>query len=161
LNHIHKKILIWDLDDTIFHPPSTHTELDTNIHCYDHVIELLEDTSFEHILVTAYTYGSEDIQNKKIDMLQIRHLFKEIHMCKEKEDKKNIFVDTITKSNASQEHIYVLGDRHDGELAYGKTLGIKTICVALPNGKYLDASKYSEYDYIVSKEEDFLKVRDL
>jgi uncharacterized cofD-like protein len=161
LNHIHKKVLIWDLDDTIFSTHSKNAESENQISCYAHVKEVLEDSTFEHVLVTAYTYGSSEIQNRKIDTLGIRHYFTHTYICKESKEKEEIFEDIVKKSNARNAQIHVIGDRHDAELLYAKKLGLKTVCVGIENGKYLNKEKHSEYDYVIDTESAFLNLLQL
>ncbi|MEN9852131.1 MAG: hypothetical protein RI996_74 [Candidatus Parcubacteria bacterium] len=163
LNHIYKKVFIWDLDDTIFQSSTSIDIIKNNseIFCYNNVKEVLESTHFEHILVTAYTYGSVELQNRKIDSLGIRHYFKDIYVCTNTEEKEQIFARIIKESNASNAHIYVIGDRHDAELLYSKKLGLKTVCVGIENGKYLNKEKHTEYDYVVDTDSDFLKLLQL
>ena len=86
-----KKLLIFDLDDTLYARygvvADDYSGME-NIAPYSGVIELLNDQEFSKILVTK---GETHIQNKKIDLLAIRQFFSRIFICKT-DLKKKIFL---------------------------------------------------------------------
>ncbi len=126
-----KKVIIFDLDDTLF--DSTNQPIDTGgnwlIKLFDGMGSILESNDFINILVTR---GFQYRQNRKIDVLGIRKYFEEIHVVDSDVHKHEKFV-RINKDFQDRE-IIVIGNRIDCEIRYANQLGLKTIHIK--HGKY-------------------------
>ncbi len=139
------KYLIFDLDDTLY---STQDRLDDvtpnyeTMRLFPGVLEVLNLDNVTNILVTQ---GDADIQNKKIDILGIRKYFTEIHVVPKPEDKERIFKDILKHhSITNTQDVYVIGDRRDIDIRYGKMLGCKTVLVE--GWKYKDIKPKDKYE---------------
>lgn len=126
-----KKIIIFDLDDTLF--DSTGQPEDTGdvweIELFDGFRAILESQDYVHILVTR---GAIQRQNRKIDSLGIRKYFTDIYVVDSDTDKYVSFVDI--KNTFPESEIIVIGNRIDCEIRYGNLLGMKTAYIK--HGKY-------------------------
>ncbi len=124
------KVLIFDLDDTLFDSSGQQKingELDIKV--FDNTYDVLSLKNFKHILVTR---GNPELQNKKIDLLKIRDFFADIYICDTDEGKyeclKKIY-QTHTPPDS-----YVIGNRIDCEIRYGNMHDAPTIHYL--HGKY-------------------------
>ncbi|MEK6969771.1 MAG: HAD hydrolase-like protein [Nanoarchaeota archaeon] len=126
-------LIIFDLDDTLFlRLPDNYTEEDLNsIKLYSGVRGLLVRNDYKKFLVSK---GNPDFQYKKLAVLNITDLFDQIFICPTSEEKQKIF--KKISLDFPNELIWVIGDRIDSEIRYGKELGFKT--VLLQRGKYKD-----------------------
>lgn len=136
-----KKVLVFDLDDTIFSRlPDNFSEDDLRtLSPFRTVYSLLLNENFIKVLVTK---GDLFLQSKKINNLGIKDLFESIFVVKENEGKKFCFQKII--SQFPKNKIFVIGDRIDSEIRYGNELGLTTI--RLKQGKYKDLKASSEFE---------------
>lgn len=78
------------------------------------------------------TTGFTKMQNSKIDNLNIREDFKEIHIVDPQLSnltKKDIFLDIINRHNFNITEILVIGDDINSEIKAAKTLGIDVVLI--------------------------------
>ena len=129
------KLLLFDLDDTIFDSTNQPKEEDGvwPIKVFDGLTPILESNEYEKILVTTQDPAlGEAFPKKKIDTLGIRHYFSEIYIVSDNEHKMDHFKQIIEEHK--DQEIIVIGNRIDSEIRYGNMLGLKTIFVKF--GKY-------------------------
>lgn len=129
-------LYIFDLDDTLYDTSKRLDDVTPNfcdMKLYGDAKNFLETSKDEKILVT---YGKRDIQERKIDTLNIRGYFSEIIISETSEDKLNCFNNILKKRRTiGAKDIFVVGDRIDSEIKYGNMLGMTTIY--LKRGKYM------------------------
>jgi FMN phosphatase YigB (HAD superfamily) len=130
------KLYIFDLDGTI--ADTDHVKLDySNIRetrFYEGADTVLARLSGMKVLVTR---GDLEIQRKKIELLDLKWLFSEIIICPTDEDKKWHFEHIFEKEKIAPHkgaEVWVIGNRPDEEIRFGKELGWKT--VRLLQGKH-------------------------
>ncbi len=121
-------LIIFDLDDTLYdrtgQVPDNYSEEDIRrITLFPGVKEFLQSFSGKKILVT--NESNLGLQNKKIDALGIRSYFNDILICHSAAEKKECF--SNLQRQFPQEEVWVVGDRVDLEIKYGKELGMKTV----------------------------------
>lgn len=148
--------IIFDLDDTIFDSSGRDkSEGDlAKIKPFDGVHEIIPKIQNKKILVTS---GEEKYQNQKIDVLNIRHLFDEIHICPKYEDKLNVFRQIV--NNLDPRKVIVIGDKINCEIRYAKMLGLKT--VQLKHGRHANLEPVDEFeipDHVIHK---FDQIKDI
>lgn len=126
-------LIIFDLDDTLFlRLPDDYTGEDLNsIKLYSGARKLLARNDCKKILVSK---GDPDFQYKKLAVLNLTDLFDQIFICSTSAEKQKIFKQISL--DFPNEPTWVIGDRIDSEIRYGKELGFKTIL--LNRGKYKD-----------------------
>ncbi len=154
------KIVIFDLDDTLFDRwgqlDETYKNL-PNIQLFPDTIPVLKSIKFPKILVT---FGDSAIQKKKIDILGIQHYFTEIYIFNSLEEKKEYFQCLMKKYYIkTPKNVFVVGDRLDSEIRFGKELGFVTI--RLLHGKYKDLKPKDVFelpDYTIEKISDVLRI---
>lgn len=123
------KVVVFDLDDTLY---DTSGRLDdvtpnfTTMKLADDAHDLLEKIKYKKILLT---HGDTDIQNKKIDTLNIRNLFDEIIIVATNAEKLPVF-EKIKKEFKDPKDVAVVGDRCDSEIRFGNMQGFVTILVS-------------------------------
>ena len=138
------KILIFDLDDTLF---DTSSQLDEtyknlpNIRPFPETEEVLKQNNFKKVLVSR---GNPQIQEEKINVLNIKQFFDDIVWCRKDEDKLSCFRSIINKYKANKQDIYVIGNRIDSEIRYGKMLGLRTI--HFMHGKYASLKPQNRFE---------------
>jgi FMN phosphatase YigB (HAD superfamily) len=123
------KAIIFDLDDTLYSTanrlPGENAPNFDDMKLYDNVRMILEAIKSKKILLT---HGVADIQNKKIDTLNIRNLFDEIIVVPAFTDKQAI-LDKIKKEFSGIDEVAVVGDRRDAEIRFGNEQGFTTILI--------------------------------
>jgi len=142
------KLVIFDLDDTLF---DTTGQLgnDLSMEKLDQItplpgaIEMLEKLKAVKVLVTRTSRGVER-QEKKIDVLGIRKFFDKIIMTADDDSKRGAFEIIINSANLPLKDIFVVGNRIDAEVRYGKELGLKTILIK--RGKYENLKPKDDYE---------------
>ena len=139
-------VLIFDLDDTLYQKHGVVADDYSgieNIKLYPGAKELLAQlkTKFKLVLVTK---GDAVIQNKKIDLLQIRKQFNQILICSLPEEKKTCFLSIKRKFSKYKYKYVVIGDKLGEEIRYGNEL--KMITIRLQKGKYGQESPQKEYE---------------
>lgn len=126
------KLLIFDLDDTLYQRfgvvGDDYSGLE-NIRMYLGAYDFLRKGDFKKVLVSM---GESAIQIKKLELLGIKNLFDLVLICSTSEEKKNCF-ERVQKRFPDYD-LWVVGDRVDSEIRYGKALEMKT--VLLRRGKY-------------------------
>ena len=136
-----QKILVFDLDDTLFDSTNQPVEKDGawNLRFFSEFLPVLSNT--EHICILV-TKGDEEFQNKKINNLQIRDFFKEIHITVTDEEKHTVF-EMLCKKYQGRKMI-AIGNRLDCEIRYGKKQGMKTIYIKF--GKYAGCTAKDSFE---------------
>lgn len=131
-NKIIPKVLIFDLDDTLYQRYGVvgddYSGLE-NIRLYPGVRELLERKEVKKVLVSK---GEPLIQYKKLELLGIKNSFDLILICSTDEEKRDCFIQVKEKFPGHE--FLVIGDRLDSEIRQGKALEMKTILIR--QGKY-------------------------
>ncbi len=128
-----KKIVIFDLDDTLFDTTrqlnNSYDNLDF-ITLFPGVIHLFDVLKSNNIMMALVSTGNDEIQHKKIELLNIANYFDTIIVCGQPEEKLTAF-EHILKHNESTDpkNIFIIGDRIDREIMYGNMLGCTTIHV--------------------------------
>ncbi len=128
-----KKIVIFDLDDTLFDTTGQLNDSYDNldyITLFPDVMHLLGVLKSNNIMMALVSTGNDEIQNKKIMLLKIADYFDTIIVCEQPEEKLTAFK-RILKHNPSTDpkNIFIIGDRIDREIMYGNMLGCTTIRV--------------------------------
>ncbi|MBI4152718.1 HAD hydrolase-like protein [Candidatus Woesearchaeota archaeon] len=130
-------LILYDLDDTLYSRteqlPDDYGENELEaITPFPGVVDLLRQKRMVHVLVTR---GETVLQQKKLAVLGLTPLFDRVFICPRDEDKKQCFREALQKF--PKKDAWVIGNRLDSEIRYGKELGLKTI--------YLRHGKYSSY----------------
>ena len=157
-------LLLFDLDDTLYSRslqlPDNYTEKElSRITLFPGAAQLLTQKKLNQQVITKVlvTKGDNHLQQRKITYLGINHHFQKVLICPRDEDKKSCFEMVIKDS--SDEDVWVIGNRLDSEIRYGKELGLKTIY--LRHGKYASLQPKDAYevpDYEVEKFEDIINI---
>jgi uncharacterized cofD-like protein len=148
---------VFDLDDTLIptfkYNPEYRVGNYKNLKFFDEARKVLQKLKKENcILLTYDRYGD---QPKKLKHLNIEKYFSEIIVVDEK-IKKKYELEKLMKKN---KNLLVIGDRYDeGELYHAETLGLKTVCVAMPGGLHYNKNHHHKHDLIIEKEDDFWKI---
>src|SRR3989344_7084975 len=128
-------ICIFDLDDTLY---DTSDRLDgvtpnfETMKLYRGARSMLQSLRCDLVLVT---FGDRRRQERKIDTLGVREYFKEVLICSKTEKKHDLFKNILKKYRIKNpQEVFVIGDRIDSEIRYGKKLGCRT--VHFKRGKY-------------------------
>jgi FMN phosphatase YigB (HAD superfamily) len=130
------KMLISDLDDTLFDTTNQLDETYSNIRHikpFEGALELLTLPNFHNFLVSA---GDIHIQTIKLGILKLGHLFHGIYVIPTNKEKLFVFKELLRThgQGISLDDIFVIGNRVDSEIRYGTMLGLRTILVS--QGKY-------------------------
>lgn len=137
-----KKLLIFDLDDTLYLCSGVVKQDYSNlnkIETFPGVKELLSKGPWRSILVSK---GDRAIQVKKLEVLGIKDDFHAIIFCPADEDKKGCFVKILNQYPGFD--YWVIGNRIDSEIRYGKELGLKTVLIK--RGKYKNLKAKDGYE---------------
>ena len=143
-------LLIFDLDDTLYDCSDQLQEqkLPLNeIKAFLGAKEILNRQDFKKILVSA---GETEFQHQKLAALGLKDCFAEIHICSTNEEKKQCFQKIVQDHPDPQ--TFVVGNRLDSEIRYGKELGLRTIY--LKHGKYKDLRAKDNFeipDYTITE----------
>ncbi|MBI4152026.1 HAD hydrolase-like protein [Candidatus Woesearchaeota archaeon] len=151
-------LVLYDLDDTLY---SRSEQLSDNytlsdlkaIRVFPGVLDLLQRTATakgEKIIHVLVTKGENALQQQKIEILGIRHFFHKVFVCPRDEDKKSCFEQA--RVQFPMDNVWVVGNRLDSEIRYGKELGLKTIYLC--HGKYsksIPRDAYEVPDYEVDR----------
>ena len=151
------KLLIFDLDDTLFLCSGVIKEDYSNleeIKLFPGVTEFLENNDHQKFLVTK---GDQEIQEKKVNLLGIKDYFEEIFYPLIDDGKKDCFQTIIHKYPFSQ--IWVIGNKITSEIKFGNELGLKT--VLLRKGKYKTLKAKDDYEVPNYEIEEFTELQDL
>lgn len=84
-------------------------------------------------LVTA---GEGNWQMSKLRHLGLFGRFRETHIVERPEDKGKVIRQIVNRWEIPPNRLIVIGDRPDVEIAAGNSLGILTVRIVLPGGKY-------------------------
>jgi len=152
-------LLLFDLDDTLYSKSEqlsdSYTEHDlARIALFPGAADLLKRKNITKVLVTK---GEEKLQQQKIMILGIKPHFQRILVCPRDEDKKKCFEKALEEF--PDEEAWVIGNRLDSEIRYGRELGLKTIY--LRHGKYsgyVPRDAYEVPDYEVERFTDIARV---
>lgn len=128
-------LIIFDLDDTLYERsrflPDNFTSEDLQrAALFPGAADFLSSFEGKLVLVTKETRAG--LQERKIDILGIRKYFDLIMICYSDEEKGRCFREIAERF--PDEEIWVVGNRVDSEIYYGKKLGLKTVW--LKKGKY-------------------------
>ncbi len=159
---IREKLFVFDLDDTLIHTtkydPEYWVKNFLNLRLYKNVDEMLTKLEPGHCMLL--TYDKHDLQTTKIAHLKLVPRFREIFIVKNKTEKYDI-LKRLRDDNPNLD-VIVVGDRHeDGELQYGKSLGLKTICVGIEGNFHFNNAHHSQYDVVIESEEEFYKISEI
>ncbi len=97
------------------------------------------------------------MQQQKLNCLKIGHLFDDVIFCAKDEDKRKCFEEALKQF--PNDAVWVIGNRLDSEIRYGKELGLKTIY--LRHGKYrqyIPQDAYEVPDYEVHHFADVIRI---
>jgi uncharacterized cofD-like protein len=94
--------------------------------------------------VTLLTQGEEKWQQKKIDQLGLRKYFKQILIVPGPKEKLETLI--VYKRFAKNGQLVVVGDRLDSEIYFGNKIGIPTIRVKHPSGRYSKMEPRNQLD---------------
>ena len=153
-------LIVFDLDDTLYDKTGQVAEHSRwrdveKIVPLPGVKEFLSSFEGKKILLTKET--DPGLQTKKIEALGIKKFFDKIIICHSDDEKKALL--GKIKQDYPNEEIWVVGDRIDTEIRFGKELGLKTI--RLKNGKYKDLVPRNSYevpDYEIASFKELKKV---
>lgn len=157
-------LLLFDLDDTLYSRSEqlsdnyTEREL-ARITLFPGAAELLNQKKLKQSSITKVlvTKGDDNLQEQKIKTLAIKSHFQRILICPRDEDKKRCFIEAMKEF--PDEDVWVIGNRLDSEIRYGKELGLKTIYFR--HGKYGSLQPKDAYevpDYEVERFEDIVQI---
>lgn len=99
--------------------------------------------------VIVLSAGEEDYQRKKLEVAGLLQLCPEVIIVAESEDKREALRGIIKSADVPPEHVIVIGDRPDRELAYGAELGCKVIRLHLDHGKHAQVACVPAPDMVV------------
>ena len=153
-------LIVFDLDDTLYDKTgqvAAHSQWQDaeKIVPLPGVKGFLNSFRGKKILLTKET--EQGLQTKKIEALGIKKFFDKVMIC-HSDDEKKALLENI-KQDFPNEEIWVVGDRIDTEIRFGKELGLKTI--RLKHGKYKDLTpknKYEVPDYEITSFRELKKV---
>ncbi|HEX8177305.1 MAG TPA: HAD hydrolase-like protein [Pyrinomonadaceae bacterium] len=135
-----------------------HASLD-NLHIEPPVREMLQElsTRYDTYLLTV---GRADFQNRKLDRLSIRGLFKAITVLPpHSEETKERWLSSLTGSGYRAESVIVVGNRLDNEIRAGNRLGMVTVWVRRGEGSGLvPCDETGEPDYVISDIAEFPEI---
>jgi FMN phosphatase YigB (HAD superfamily) len=142
------KLIIFDLDNTLL---DTTGQLDiilegdiNSIVPFPKTISVLETIQKAGIPMALVTFGVQERQLKKIEVLNIGHFFDDITICEYPEEKQAAFEKLLEKySSIDKKDIYIVGDRIDVEIMFGNMLGCTTVQMCF--GKYVDLKPENEF----------------
>lgn len=114
------------------------------------VLGMLRELSvrYETYLLTV---GRPDFQNRKVEQLGIRSLFKGIAILPSgSEETKERWLSALVNSGCSPSSVLVVGNRLDNEIRAGNSLGMRTVWVRRGEGSGLrPGQETAEPDYII------------
>jgi FMN phosphatase YigB (HAD superfamily) len=89
-------------------------------------VHVLQELSQEKVLVTS---GLKHVQMKKVEILGLMHLFKEVIVddSNNLSNKERIFDKLVRKHKLSQREVMVVGDNAESEIAAGHNLGMVVV----------------------------------
>ncbi len=159
---IREKLFIFDLDDTLIHTtkydPEYWVKNFLNLRLYKNVDEVLTKIGPDRCMLL--TYDKHGLQSTKIEILKLESRFKELYIVKDKTE-KYVILKKLKTENPDLD-VVVVGDRHeDGELQYGKSLGLKTICVGIEGNYHFNNKFHCEYDLVIENEDQFSKIPEI
>lgn len=100
-----------------------------NIRIEPHVREMLREL-FKRYDTYLLTTGRADFQNRKLDVLGIRGLFKAVAILpSDREETKESWLAALINSGYRPQAVIVVGNRLDNEIRAGNRLGMKTVWV--------------------------------
>lgn len=94
--------------------------------------------------VTLLTQGEEKWQQKKIDQLGLRKYFKQIMIVPGPKEKLETLI--VYKRFLKSGQLVIVGDRIDSEVLFGNRIGIPTIRVRHPSGRYASLEPRNRFD---------------
>lgn len=109
----------------------------------DGAIETLENLTEKGYEITIITCGIDEVQNKRIDDVGIRHYFKDIHVVPVK-DKETMGAIIEDPSNA-----VMIGNSMRSDIAPAVELGVRAIQVNAPNWFYDELEEAPEGKYYI------------
>ncbi len=122
------KLVIIDLDGCLF---DTHDSGGL----YPDVPEAL-DLVCRTCTVILLTAGNEDAQFAKLEGCGIRDSFNDIVVVKTGRDKADALKGIVAEYSHRKPSVFVVGDRVDLEIFFGNQLGLTTVRIRRPGGKY-------------------------
>lgn len=141
------KLIIFDLDDTIFDTTGqlngSYEKLES-IKIFPEMLKMLKNLKDRGIILGLVSTGNKNIQKRKIEILRIESFFKDLLFCKKPENKINLFKKIIRKhSIKNTKHVFIIGDRIDREIMFGNMLDC--ITVRILHGKYKNLKPKDNY----------------
>jgi len=138
------KLYLIDLDDTIANTSQDlkgDRERIPKLTLVPGALRFLKKNKHKSILLSAGNYGD---QQDKIDVLGIRHCFKEIIIRPKPEDKLEVLEYLVRRYREELLHgahldltqIVVVGDRLDIEIRQARRLGCMTVRMKIPGGRH-------------------------
>jgi FMN phosphatase YigB (HAD superfamily) len=125
------KLIIFDLDDTIFDTTGQLNGSYENLNLikiFPGTIKLLKTLKNKKITLILISTGNKVIQKKKIKLLKIEHFFDDMLFCKQPNKKIDLFKKILKKYPIrNKRNIFVIGDRIDREIMFGNILGCTTV----------------------------------
>ncbi len=154
---MNSKLIIFDLDDTLFLSSSVVKEDYSNleeIKLFSGVKDFLTNDNSKRILVTK---GNKEIQEKKVNLLGINSFFEEIFYPLNDEGKSGCFKEII--KNYPHYILWVVGNKLSSEIRYGNELGLKT--VLLRKGKYKTLKAKDDFEVPDYEIDEFTELNDI
>jgi FMN phosphatase YigB (HAD superfamily) len=93
----------------------------------------LKQYGAESVLLSA---GVKEYQLKKLELLGITHYFRDIVIVLLPEEKAAALQKIVEKQKVLPGSVILIGDRIDQEIRAGNRMGMKTVRMHLPEGKY-------------------------
>ncbi len=125
-----------DLDDTVCRTTQDlrgdRTRL-RHLTLFEDAMEYLYGVPEQRVLVTA---GDVEYQRVKVAHLHIATQFAGVYYCEKPEDKKALFASILSEHRVDPSVGVVIGDRVDTDIRYGNELGMRTVRIRRPGGKY-------------------------
>jgi FMN phosphatase YigB (HAD superfamily) len=102
------------------------------------------------------TTGPPDFQNRKLDQLELRELFKGYAiLASGSEETKEGWMASLIRGRYDPQSVIVVGNRLDNEIKAGQRLGMRTVWVKSGEGSGLSPSDEATPDHIISDIEEF------
>jgi FMN phosphatase YigB (HAD superfamily) len=101
-------------------------------------VELLTRLRDLGVRLFLVTFGVPAAQERKIEILDIREFFEEVHVLplETGADKTEVLRGILDRTGLAPEDVWVVGDRTPGEIRSGNLLGMRTVRVRVPHGEF-------------------------
>lgn len=131
------KLLIFDLDDTLYPTPIRRSPASAPIDGivpFPGVPDLIKAVRARGASIAIVTTGEFARQKRKIALLGLGELVDAVFICQKPEGKLALFKRCLARFGAHAHETLVVGDRIDREISFGNALGCVT--VRLLQGKH-------------------------